>query len=161
MGLVVADDPLDREPGILVDQLGGDPAGDALGDVDGNESPERPGVAHRVEQDAALRGRPGAELDQRPRLRGRDDRGRPRVEDLALAAGRVVLGLLGDPLEQLRTALVVELLRRQLLERARQALADNLGDPGEGAALGQFDGDLDCRFGVHQPSSAQRIPAKM
>ena len=102
-----------------------------------------PAVAHRVEENAALGGGAGAELDQRPRPRRGDDLGRSRVEDLALAAGRVVLGLFGDPLEQLRAALVVEVLRRQLLERAREALAHDLGHAGERAAVGQVDLDLD------------------
>ena len=79
VGLVVADDALDREPRVLVDELAGGPAGDLLGDVDRDEPLERAGVAHRVEENAALGGGAGAELDQRPRPRRRDDRGRSRV----------------------------------------------------------------------------------
>ena len=41
------------------------------------------------------------------------------LEDLGLAAGRVVLGEPGDLVEQLRAALVVEPLRRQVLRRRR------------------------------------------
>ncbi len=94
---------------------------------------EAAGVAHRAQQVAGLGGRAGAELDQRPRRAGGgDDLGRALGEDLALGARRVVLGQLGDLLEELRAALVVEVLRRQLLRRGGEAGADvvrHLGPP--------------------------------
>ena len=164
VGLVVADDAVDVQARVLVDELVGDAARDLLGDVDGHVRLERAGVAHRVEQHPALGGGARAELDQRPRRRRGDDLGRAGVEDLALAAGRVVLGQLGDPLEQLGAALVVEVLRRQLLERAGEALADDLGHPGERAALRQVDLDLDRAARAAASSSAslaQRKPAKI
>ena len=118
VGLEVADQPVDVEPGVLLDQRRGGFAGDLLGDVDRDVGAQGARVAHRVEQVAGLRGRAGAELDQRRRVaRGGDDLGRALDQDLALAAGRVVLLELGDRLEELRAALVVEVLRRELLRR--------------------------------------------
>jgi hypothetical protein len=92
MGLVVADDAVHLQPLVLADELGGRAAGDLLRDIDRHVGLERSGVPHRVEQSAGLRRGAGAELDQRRCARGLDDLGCPRVEDLPLGSGRVVLG---------------------------------------------------------------------
>ena len=145
--LEVADEAADRDVVVLV----GDPlrrlAGDLLGDVDRDIGLEAAGVAHRVEQDPGLGRRARAELDQRARLAGGgEDLGGALLEDLALAAGRVVLGQLGDLLEELRAALVVEVARRELLEglvspaRTSAAIPES-GPPGRQVDV---DGDLVC-----------------
>ena len=99
--------------------------GDLLGDVDRHVGLQAAGVAHRVQQVAGLGRRAGAELDQGAGLSGRgEDLGRALAEDLPLGPGRVVLRQLGDLLEQLRAALVVEVFRRQLLRVGAEAGAD-------------------------------------
>ena len=85
-------------------------------------------------------------------------------EDLALGAGRVVLGQLGDLLEELRTALVVEVLRRQLLRLGGQPGAYLVGHLGTlGAGVVDLDLDPVGRRGeLHLPASlAQRRPANI
>ena len=79
--LEVADEAADGEARVLVDQQGGGFVGDLLGDVDRDVGVQAAGVAHRVEQVAGLRGRAGAELDQRARRTRRGD-------DLGRALGR-------------------------------------------------------------------------
>src|SRR6478736_5761798 len=82
-------------------------------------------LAHRVEQVTGLGRRAGAQLDKRAwRASCGDDLAGSLGEDLALGAGRVVLLKLGDLLEELRAALVVEVLRRQLLRLRRETVAD-------------------------------------
>ena len=77
--------------------------------------------AHRVEDDAALLGVARAQLDQRAGAQLGHQLRHPALQQRALGAGRVVLGQPGDRLEQLRPALVVEVLGRQLLLRSREA----------------------------------------
>src|SRR3954452_8042563 len=52
----------------------------------------------------------------------------PRLEDRPLGARGVVLGELGDPVEQLAPARVVEVLGLDLLERTRQPVEDVVGE---------------------------------
>ena len=92
--------------------------------------------------------------------RGGDDLGRALGEDRALGAGRVVLGQLGDPLKELGAALVVEVLRRQLLRLGREADADVARH--RRAAVGvEVDLDRDLGLGRRHASLAQRMPAKI
>ena len=137
----------------------------SLGDVDRDVGGEAAGVAHRAQQVARLRCRARAELDQGPGLPRRgDDLSRAPGEDLALGAGRVVLGQLGDLLEELGAALVVEVLGRQLLRLGGQAEAD-VARHREAAVGAQAHLDLDRLgggAGVHRPASlAQRKPEKI
>src|SRR5205807_4854026 len=69
------------------------------------------------------RRRARAELDELARARQSRELARRALEDRALRARRVVLGKLGDAVEQLRAARVVEVLGWQFLERAREAVA--------------------------------------
>ena len=117
--------PWTSRPGYSSTRLAAVCVGDLLGDVDRDVGVEAAGVAHRAQQVAGLRRRAGAELDQGAgRAGGGEDLGRALGEDLPLGPGRVVLGQLGDPLEQLRAALVVEVFRRQLLRVGAEAGAD-------------------------------------
>ena len=135
--LEVADHAADLEPWVLVDQAFGGLAGDLLGDVDRRVGLEAAGVLHGVEQVAGLRRRARAELDQGGGPAGCGDHlGRARFEDRALGPGRVVLGKLGDLLEELRSPLVVEVLRGQLLQRPAEA------DTGVGGEVVAFIGGL-------------------
>ena len=81
--------------------------------VERNEASQLAGIAQRVEQQARLGRRARAELDERVGAAGGRDLARPLLEDLALAAGGVVLRQAGDLVEELRAALVVEPLRRK------------------------------------------------
>ena len=93
---------------------------------------------------------------------GLDDLAGVLLEDRALGARRVVLGRLGDALEELRAALVVEVAGRELLERLRQADANVGRHPRERAARRQVDLDLDlagCDLRRrHYRSLTQRMP---
>ena len=75
-------------------------------------------------------------------------------EDRPLGPGRVVLGQLGDLLEQLRAALVVEVLRRELLRVGGEAGA-NVASHRRGGVGVEMYVDRDQR------SLAQRRPAKI
>ena len=79
---------------------------------------QRARAVQRVEQHARLGRGPGAQLDELDRAGDRRDLVGRALEDRALGARRVVLGQLADAVEQLGSARVVEVLGRQLLERA-------------------------------------------
>ena len=153
--LEVADEAADVEARVLVDQRLGGLVGDLLGDVDRDVGVEAAGVAHRA--------RAGGGSSRPSRSRARPgSRGAPAAatisaervgEDRALGPGRVVLGQLGDLLEELRAALVVEVLRRQLLRRRREAGAD-VARPSSRAVVG-VEVDLDRSLGGG-PSHRQR-----
>ena len=93
---------------------------------------------------------------------------RARDEDRALGARRVVLGQLADAVEQLGAARVVEVLRRQLLERPREAVEHVVGEralvarPQVGVdrrtARGELDGRACSRLLL---SRASRTPQKI
>ena len=118
--------------------------------------PRQPASRIALEQVAGLGGRAGAELNQGPRGAGRgDDLGGALGEDRALGPGRVVLGQLGDLLEELRAALVVEVLRRQLLRLGGEAGAD-VARHRRGSVGVEMDLDRDP-----SASLAQRMPAKI
>ena len=127
---------------------------DRLVDVEGDVALEAALAGHRVEQRPRLRRHPRAQLDQLRGARAPTIVGRMAVEDLALAARRVVLRQRGDPVEQHGAALVVEELGRQLLQRAREAVAHVVGHRCRHRRW-LLDDD------AHQPSSAQRKPAKI
>ena len=76
------------------------------------------------------------------------------LEDLPLGPGRVVLGQLGDLLEELRAALVVEVFRRQLLRVGAEAGADVARHRRRGVGV-EVDVDRD------HASLAQRRPEKI
>jgi hypothetical protein len=128
VALEVADDAVNLETVVLADQLARARLDGRLGHVDGDVAHERPGVAHGVEENACLRRVAGAQLDELARSGALDDVSGGLFEDRPLRAGRIVLGQLADPLEQLRAARVVEVLGRQLLERPSQSVEDVLGE---------------------------------
>ncbi len=130
MALEVADDPLEVEAGVLGGELLAAREHGGLADVERHVARERLGVAHRVEEYARLRCVAGPELDELGRSGAGDDVARVPREDRALGPRRVVLRQLADPLEQLGPARVVEVLRRQLLERPGQPVEHVLGDCG-------------------------------
>ena len=142
--LEVADQATDVDPLVFAgDSLGG-VAGDLLRDVDRAVGLETADLPHGVEQDPRLAGRSGAQLDQaRGAVRSLADLSRAALEDLALAAGRVVLLELSDLLEELRALLVVEVARRELLEGAGQPRPDVGRHPGEWPSRRKVDLDRD------------------
>src|SRR5205807_621339 len=73
---------------------------------------------------------------------------RALLEDELLGSGRVVLGQPADPLEQLGAPSVVEVLRRQLLERTGQSVEHVVGQAPL-LVLGQPRVDPDLG-GLHQ-----------
>ena len=122
--LEVAGDALDLEAGVLLGQRGGGVADHAAVDVERHVALDRSGV----EQHARLVGGAGAELDELARAGHRHDVVRARLQDRPLGAGRVVLGQLGDAVEELRAAGVVEVLGRQLLGRPGEAVERVVGE---------------------------------
>ena len=124
----VADDSMHGQARIFAVELVRAGAHNRLGHIEWDVALERAGGREGVEHEAGLRGAPRAELHE---LVGAGELGqlaRPLSEDRALGARLVVLGELADALEQLRAARVVEVLRRQLLERAREPVEDVLGE---------------------------------
>jgi hypothetical protein len=68
------------------------------------------------------------ELDELSGTGLRHDVPRHALEDRQLGPRRVILGQLADLLKQLRPPRVVEVLRRRLLERAREAVEHVVGE---------------------------------
>jgi hypothetical protein len=132
--LEVAADAAHVGPGVLGGDGGRGVADHGAVDVERDVAPERAGARHGVEQDAGLGGGAGPELDELADAGGRDDRVGARLEDRALGAGRVVLGQLADPVEQRGAARVVEVLGRQLLGGAGEAVEDVVGERAPGGA---------------------------
>ena len=128
MALEVADHAVHAQARVLLGERLRAVAHHALGHVHRHVALQRAGGVQRVEQHARLRGRARAELDELDRARQRRQLGRGLLEDRALGARRVVLGQLADPVEQLGAARVVEVLGRQFLERAREAVEHVLGE---------------------------------
>ena len=82
-------------------------------DVDRIKQCARLAAQQFLDQDAGLGRGPGTELDQgQRRSRRLKDLWREVLEDRAFGARQVVLGQLGDLLEQRRTGLVIKQLRR-------------------------------------------------
>ena len=160
VALVVAHEPAHVDAVLAGNRLGRRP-GDLLRDVDRCVRAEAAVVAQRVEQHASLRGRPGAELDQRRRgaCRLADPRG-VALEDRALRPRRVVLGQPRDLLEELRPAAVVEVARGELLERLREAGPDVRRHPRErpGRREVDVDGDVRCGRAAHVLLTRPRRP---
>jgi hypothetical protein len=94
-----------------------------LGDVEWDVAAHVAGA----KQNAGLRGGAGTDLDELAGARHREHVGGRIVQDRELGPSRVVLGQLGDPLEQLGAARVVQVLGRQFLERTRETVEDVLG----------------------------------
>jgi hypothetical protein len=122
VSLEVADHAVHLKARILLGQLGGAVAHHLLGDVDGHVAAQRAGVVERVEQHPRLGRGPRAQLDQLTSARQPRELVGLVLENRALGARRVVLGQLADAVEQLGAARVVEVLRRQFLERPREAV---------------------------------------
>ena len=171
VALEVADDPVHAQPVELLDQPLRAGAHHRLGDVDRHVAVQRAGLVHRAQQQARLGGGAGAELDQLGGARALDDLGGALLQDRPLAARRVVLGQVADLVEQLGADRVVEVLGRQLLERARQAVEDVVGQRAVVTAAEERLDD-DALLGgagrgdrVHQVGSprsrASRTPAKI
>ena len=103
-----------------------------------------------AEQHLGLHRSAGAQLEDAHRPAGEphglaDDLGRVGLENRALGAGRVVLGQLGDALEQRRSSGVVEQVGGQRLRGRGEPSADGVGD-----SRRRHEG---------LPSSARRTPA--
>ena len=113
--LEVAGHGVDGGAGVLGGDRGGGVAQRGFRHVERDEGAKPPHAAQSVEQDPGLLGCSRTELDERVGTARRDDRGGVRGEDGALRPGRVVLGQAGDPVEQLRSAVVVEPLGREIL----------------------------------------------
>ena len=164
VALEVPDHAVHVEARVLLDQVLGGLAHDRLGHVEGQVAAQRARLGHRVEEHAGLRGVAGAELEQLLGLPRRDDVGRVGLEDRPLGARRVVLGELADLVEQLRAARVVEVLRRQLLERLGQPVEHVVGERAL-VALGEPRVDPDLAVdagGLHaHASQARRTPEKI
>ena len=114
-------------------QSGGGAAEELVADVEGHVPRQRAGLLERGQQHPGLLAGPGAELDERVGLGQLGDRRGVRLEQGALGPGRVVLGELGDLLEEAAAPLVVEphrgdglLLALQPLQRVGQHLAAHL-----------------------------------
>ena len=142
VALEVAHHAVHLETRVDARQLVGALHHDRLGAVHRHVAAQPPGARHRVQQGARLGRGARAELDKLLGLRQRNDLRRPAVQDLALAARRVVLGQARDAVEQLGPALVVEVLRRELLEVAREPGAHVVRDRLERVA-GQVGVDAD------------------
>jgi len=67
---------------------------------------------HLIQNDACFGRAAGAKLDERTRAHGCDDLGDPLLQQCSLRAGQIILRKLGDLLEQLGAALVVEVFGR-------------------------------------------------
>jgi hypothetical protein len=169
VALEVADDAVHREPRIFLDEEIGDGMDRGRADVDGHVAAQRAGGGHRVEQHARLRRRARSQLDELDGARARDDVVGVRFEDQPLRARLVVLGQLADRVEQLRAARIVEVLGRQLLQRAGEPVEDVVGERPlvAGAEIGvHLDGSLKPGRRhvdrLHQLTSfASRTPAKI
>ena len=151
------------EPRIVAPQRRGRVGDRRQADVERHEPAQAARVAERVQQQARLLRASRAELDQRRRLGRARDVARARAQDLALAPGQVVLGLAGDRLEQLRAALVVEPLRRQLL-RCRGQTAARLGPQQRDAiGLGEQDLGVQARGPASRPAgpTCRRVPGRL
>ena len=84
------------------------------------------------------------------------------LQNLAFGPRGVVLGLLADPLEQLGAPGVVEMLRRELLERAREPVEDVVGEASlVGGRDARADADAVRVENLLHASLAIRNPAKI
>jgi hypothetical protein len=122
---VVGADGVDRQvrmvPGQAARRLEEVVPGDVEGHVGG-------GIEAVEEQPDLARGAAAVLDEHRAAAEGRADRLQVLAEDPDLRVRRVVLGQLGDALEERRTPLVVEELRRQRQRPRAEAGADLLGD---------------------------------
>src|SRR5687767_1413022 len=119
--------------------------------------------AHGIENEPRLRRTPGAELHQRAWLDESDDLPNDGLQQCPLGAREVILGQLGDLLEEVGATLVVEVLRGQLLRGGRQAapyIADHLL-PRSAHCVGRSATRYVMPAGVVHISRAQRMPLKI
>jgi hypothetical protein len=93
----------------------------ALADVDRAEADRQSALQIGLDQQRRLARRPGAELDQLAGAGQRRQLVGAGAQDRGLGACRVVLGKIGDALEQLRAARVVEIAARQRPRTRREA----------------------------------------
>ena len=159
VALEVADDAVDLQPWVLLDELRGGGEHGRLGDVERHVAAQRPVRGHGVEQHARLRRVAGAELHELARAGVLGHLPGDRLEDPPLRAGRVVLRQLRDALEQLGAVRVVEVLGGQLLGGPREPVEDVLGE-GALVAGAQARGDPDGG-GRHQSPCTSLRPAKI
>jgi hypothetical protein len=168
MTLEVADHAVHLQPRVLVGERLRALAHHALGDVHRDVALERSRGVQRVQQHPRLGRSAGAELDELYRAGQLRQLLSPLFEDRPLGARRVVLGQLADPVEQLGAAGVIEVLWRQLLEGACEAVEHVLGERAFMRAV-QVRVDSDRRLGdrlawwgwLHHASLARRTPAKI
>ena len=168
VALVVADDAVDGEARVFVDDGARQSADHGLRDIDRHVALQRADVRQGRQQQARLRRCAAAQLDELRSLRRCGDRGSGVAEDRALGAGGVVLRELTDALEELAPNPVVEMLGGQLLERTGEPVEHVVGEGplvvGSEQRLHHEPllGDRESRR--HQPcsaSSASRSPAKI
>ena len=157
----VSDQAVDLDPRIELGQLLGAALDRRRRHVDRHVAAERVRARHREEKGARLGGRARPELDQLLGRRGLDDLRRAAVEDRALAAAGVVLGQLGDPVEELGAVGVVEELRRELLQRRLQQAVPHLGRHVAARRAVQPVVDPDARLGENVGHAAHLKPAKI
>ena len=160
----VADDAVHLDARVLLLDRRRALAQRLLAHVEGHEAPQRPVRRQRVEQHARLVGGAGAELDERVRVRQLADLVGVLAQQVALALGRVVLGQARDRVEELRAALVVEPLRREVLGRRGQAgddvLAQRLRPARQACRARRRAASAARRARRRQASRAHRKPAK-
>ena len=91
IALEVTDDRVDEDPRVGGRDRLRARSQSLLAHVERNEALERAGGLERVQKETGVLRGPGAELDERARLRAPCDRGRTSAQDLALAPREVVL----------------------------------------------------------------------
>ena len=144
-------------PGILVADGRGRLAQRRLAHVERNEARERARRPQRVEQQARLLRGARTELDERVGLGDLRDLVGSLGEDRALGARRVVLGEPGDLVEELRAAVVVEPLRRQLLRVRREAARTRRGAARRSTSSGSMWTSM---VSVAAPRFGRLVPAR-
>ena len=104
----IPDDEVKVEPVELLRKRVGRTAKKFVADVERDVSLQSPGVLEGGEDHARLVTGTGAQLDEGVRLRQSRDRPRVRLQQGPFCSSRVVLGELGDLLEEATASLVVE-----------------------------------------------------
>src|SRR5205823_7426718 len=143
--LVRRRDPADREPAILARQRAARRLERRAAHVDRDVA--RRLVDPGVEQMACLRRATRAELAERGRADDAPDLARLVREQRRLRPRRVILRLLGDALEELATARVVEIATVQPAWMVREAAHHRLGEGG-GRLLRRVDPQLEARVAL-------------
>ena len=160
MTLEVADHAVHAQARILLGQLGRAFAHHALGHIDRDVARSVPACSSASSSTRVLVAVPEPSSTSSAASVSAASSARVALEDRTLGAGRVVLGQLADPVEQLGAAGVVEVLGRQFLERTRETVEHIVGERSVALAVEMgVDADrrLDSglRWGVR---SHQQVP---